>query len=88
MKLIGSLVISTVLLLGSWATFAGDETSLAPHERRVIRDLLEDRSEDLSGSERRLLMDLRRQDSITEDERRDFERIKRREWGVEEGERD
>ena len=88
MKLIWSVVTSTVLLFGSWATFAGEETSLKPHERRVIRDLLEDRSEDLSGSERRLLMELRRQDTVAEDDRRDFERIKRRELGVEEGERD
>lgn len=88
MKLFWSLVTTLFLLLGSWPAIASEEAPLNPHERRVIRDLLLDRSEDISGNERRLLMDFKNRDNISDEERQEFERIKRREWSVEEGERD
>jgi hypothetical protein len=76
------LVLGGVGLTGD--LLGDDRTPLTPREKRIIRDLLHERSETLSGRERQLLMDLRKHDAADQVERKDFERIKRREWGVEE----
>lgn len=78
-----SLAGLTTMLIAAGITVAEEPTRLRPEERRAVRDLLEERSESLSGRDQHLLRELRRREKMTEQEGRDFERIKRREWGVE-----
>ncbi len=67
----------------SLVTPARDEqhrNSITPQERRTARDLLNNRTEDLSGGEQRLLREIRSgsKGSLSLDERALFDRIQRK----------
>jgi hypothetical protein len=69
--------------------WADDQRSeITSQDKAQARDLLENAHEHLSGRESRLLREIRSdlKESLTDDERKDFDRIKRRlpnasEWG-------
>ena len=56
------------------------DSSITPQERRTARDLLDNRSEDLSGLDQRLLREIRSgsKESLSSDERALFDRIRRK----------
>jgi len=81
--LIGSLSLMVSLLAAGpesfgWADDQRDE--ITSRDKALARDLLNNAHERLSGSESRLLREIRsgRKESLTDDERNAFDRIKRR----------
>ena len=86
-----SLMVSLSLLAFAPKSFAWTDdqpSEITSRDRVQARDLLENAHEHLSGSESRLLREIRSglKESLTDDERKDFDSIKRRlpnasEWG-------
>ena len=71
-----------------WTDDSREPELLRPEERRIIRDLLHENDENLSGRERRFLRELRSREVLNDLEREDLDQLKRKYWGVEHDEDD
>jgi len=72
----------------AWTDDSREPELLRPEDRRIIRDLLHENDETLSGRERRFLRELRSREVLDDQECEDLDQLKRKYWGVEHDEDD